>query len=207
MLAQQKRKWQTHNIYRHRDNGFHHVAHAKRRHFWLHRAPKQRSLQQEGSLPSNGRNHFIDHCFIAPDKYTSLIHHFSQEILILSRTKLRIKCLRTSVEQFAFNQQISAAPLAPRKNISRLILRAFVEPALRHPSWRRLIEMPLDWPENSINLVLHTGLEQIQQPLRRRKLVIVNEGDKVTRGVLDCLISRQCNTLPRFYTILDRHAG
>ena len=59
-------------------------------------------------------------------------------------------------------------------------------------------------PEHTVRAEIVAGLEQGQQPLPRRRLVVVDEGDKVTARVLDGLIPRQRNVLARLYAVADR---
>ena len=47
--------------------------------------------------------------------------------------------------------------------------------------------------------------EQSQQPVFGRKLVVIDEGDKVPIRVLNCLIARQRDILARLHAVSDRN--
>jgi hypothetical protein len=47
------------------------------------------------------------------------------------------------------------------------------------------------------------GLKKCAEPLLNWKLIIIDEGEKIPSGMVDCLISCECDILPRLYMIGD----
>src|SRR5437867_1291901 len=169
------------------------------------RPPEQRSSQHEGAFPAYRGNHLIYLGLIAPDENVPLFDHSSEKILILSRQKVRSERLRACREDSRFQQHVVGPSLPPVDNESRWVSRPLVELALDDPLWRLFVEVPLHWSEHAVHSKFITGLEQSQQPSSGRKLVVVDEGDKVPVRVLNGLVPRQRDILPRLHAVLDRN--
>jgi len=85
--------------------------------------------------------------------------------------------------------------------------RALVERSLHNPLWRLLVKVAFDRTNDATDALLATGIEQVQEPSRGRELIVVDKGDEVSIGLLDCFVSSQANALARLDKVLDRYGG
>src|SRR5437867_8192246 len=113
--------------------------------------------------------------------------HSPEKILVFSCQKLRSKRLCVSRENALFQQHVAGPSLPPVDNESRRVGRPFVELAFNDPLWRLFVEMRLHWSKHSVHVIRFAGSEQSHQPRLGWELVVVDEGDKISVGVLDGL--------------------
>jgi hypothetical protein len=137
----------------------------------------------------------------------ALFDHPAEKILVLAHAKLWPKREFTSFENVMVQQYIPGACLEPLHNRSRPLHRTFVKVALDQPVGRFTIEVALHRPQHPVDVIVLTGIEQSQQPILRRKLIVVDQSDEIAAGVFDCLIARSRDTLLRLHTILDWDAA
>src|SRR6266566_6062151 len=203
VLPQQKREWKSGRIQWHRDDRFRDTSPAKGRMQHCGCATEQRSFQHDRAIPANGRNSFKHHSLIAPDKYLPLSGHPPEKILVLSGPKLRPEWRLAVRKKLRFQQQVARPRLAPAHHEARLMRRPLIEVALDDPVWRRIVEVTFHGSEHTGYAILGTGFEQVQQPILLRKFIVIDAGDELPAGVLNCFVPRQRYILPRLDAVLD----
>src|SRR6266568_1568380 len=168
-------------------------------------SPEQRSSQQERAFPTDRGNDLIRHGLIAPDERVPLFDHRSKKILILSGQKRRPERLSARSENAASQQDVPGPSLPPVDYQPGWVSRPFVELALNDPLWRIFVKVRLHWSKHTVHVIVVAGFKQSPEPAFARKLIVVDEGDKVSVCVLDGLVPGERDILPRFHAVPDRN--
>src|SRR5438094_10149202 len=133
----------------------------------------------------------------------SFCNHSSEEILVACPVELWAERGRHILEDLSSQQDVPCPSLSPVDHEACRISRPFVEFPFDNPPWWLFVEVALDRSEHAVGAVSTACFEQGQQPALRGKLVIVDERNKITRSICDCLVSRPRDILLRLHAVRD----
>ncbi len=102
-------------------------------------------------------------------------------------------------------EHVPGSRLLPAHLVPGRITGAFEKLSLDRPLGRVELEVRLDRTEYPIRAGFLVRVEQIQQPILRRKLIVIDEGNKVAVAMLDRFIPGERDVLPRLRTVGHRH--
>src|SRR5260370_23930386 len=111
---------------------------------------------------------------------------------------------RSARRKNAASQQHVAGPsLPPVDHQPSSVSRPLIELALNDPLWRIFVKKRPHWSKHTIRVIVVASLKQSQQPTFARKLIVVDEGEKISVCVLHGLVPSERDILPRFHAVPD----
>src|SRR5262249_25733922 len=148
------------------------------------------------ALPTLLRDGFIHDSFVAPAENMTRVRHAHEEILVLTATsKFWLESLLYALHNPTSKQEVAGAALLPLHDPPRLMFRPLEEPPVHNPARGRLLEVGPHRPQHASRLIFLARLEHCPQPTIFRKFIIVDECDKIARGMLQSLVTGQGDVL------------
>ncbi len=113
------------------------------------------------------------------------------------------------MQDLLLEQQVARAALCPADDESGLVRGSFEKFALPHPPRRILFKMRLHRSKHAIHHLIGASFKQIKKPTGYRKLIIINECNKIPSRMFQGFVSRQRDILFRFDAVghFDGHGG
>src|SRR5689334_4499196 len=96
-------------------------------------AAKQRALEHELTIPTDGGDGLVSDGFFAPNKCVTFFNHSAEKVLVLTGQKFRIEGLLLGTEQFFFQQTVTSSPFFPIDDKAGWIARSLVEFSTNDP--------------------------------------------------------------------------
>src|SRR5579864_551830 len=206
VMPEQQGKRESDRIEHRSHNRLPHAAHFKPWGLERDRSPEQRPFQHEGARPAGRGNNLEHYGLVAPNEDVTLFSHPSEEIRVAASVKLRVEREFTRGENAPLQQHVAGPPLRPVNHEPRRMTRPVEKLAADDPVRRFFVEVALDRAEHAGHVVSIGCLVQLEQPLLLRKLVVVDEGDKLPGGVRDAPVPCQADTLRGFHIVRHGHS-
>src|SRR5262245_12909840 len=144
-------------------------------------AAEQRATNHETATPARRRNMLEYDCLVAPNEAMSAFDHAAKEILVFTaRSELAAKRRLRRIQEITTKKQISGTALVPWDHESGRMSGTLVKAALNKPSRRFAVEVGFNWTQDASNLIGFANTKKVQEPVRRRELIVVNEHNEVT---------------------------
>jgi hypothetical protein len=148
-------------------------------------SPEQSPVQQVAARATRGWHHLISYCFIAPNERTTLIHRTPEKIHVFScGVKHRPEGRVEAIQDIFSEEDIASAGFFPAQPVTGRVCWAFEKSAFSYPLRRFRFKIWFYRSKNTIRSGRLIHLEELTEPIFRRKFVVIDEGNQVPAGVL-----------------------
>src|SRR5215475_10107875 len=130
-------------------------------------------MNHEAPAPADGRNDFINNCFITPDEAMTMLHHTAKEILIFAaHSELGAEGLR-QIENVAAEKNVPSAAFLPGHYKASRMSWTLVKAAFNQPVRRLLFKVGFYRTKDACNPIAFARAKKIQKPAGCGELAVI----------------------------------